>query len=291
MLIGFSLLSYNGLFKIENNSLPHIKPGEERANLMLAGEKRIELDSKTKNLAENISVVKESSSNKATLIIDVKGRTSEQLLQFSEITVPKYAEYQINLEEGTKVWLNSETKLRFPLKFGDKERVVYVSGEAYFQVAHNPDKPFIVHIDDNTKIKVLGTEFNIRTYDEQMPESTLISGSIEFIHNGVTTVVNPGESCILNKTSGTVNVREADVMKTIAWKNGEFVFRNERLDSIVTELSRWYNVDVKFENEAVKNERFYLYFDRSTGFEEIIYQINKTGKINYKYENKSIIIY
>jgi ferric-dicitrate binding protein FerR (iron transport regulator) len=288
-VIVFTILSYNQLFPTRD-TLPAIMPGQERAKLILADGRDINLDTKARSLPGNLSVIQKADDKKATLIIDIKGRASAQIEEYNEIVVPRYAEYQINLEDGTKVWLNSETKLKFPVVFGDKQRVVYVEGEAYFQVAHNANRPFIVNIDENTKVKVLGTEFNIRTYEGNTSQSTLISGSIEFIHNGVTTKVNPGESCILEKSTGEVTLNQADIMRTIAWKNGEFVFRNETLESIITELSRWYKVDVVFENEEIKKERFYLYFDRTVGFEEIIYKMHKTGKIKYRYQNKKIVI-
>jgi ferric-dicitrate binding protein FerR (iron transport regulator) len=288
-VIVFTILSYNQLFPTRD-TLPAIMPGQERAKLILADGRDINLDTKSRSLPGNLSVIQKADDKKATLIIDIKGRAPAQIEEYNEIVVPRYAEYQINLEDGTKVWLNSETKLKFPVVFGDKQRVVYVEGEAYFQVAHNAKRPFIVNIDENTKVKVLGTEFNIRTYEGNTSQSTLISGSIEFIHNGVTTKVNPGESCILEKSTGEVTLNQADVMRIIAWKNGEFVFRNETLESIINELSRWYKVDVVFENEEIKTERFYLYFDRTVGFEEIIYKMHKTGKIKYRYQNKKIVI-
>lgn len=276
-----------------NAELPHIKPGEERASLLLANNQVVELgpDAQQMQQLKGVSIKKEAETKKATLVIDVTGRGNEELYKLNEIVVPKYAEYQINLEEGTRVWLNSETKMKFPLKFAEGERVVYISGEAYFQVAHNPKRPFIVHLDDKTQIKVLGTEFNIRTYEENLSQSTLISGSIELIHDGVSTMVEPGKSCIVNKNTGEVTLQEADLMSVTSWKNGEFVFRNETLENIIKELSRWYQVEVKFESDNLKEERFYLYCNRTTGFEEIMYQIRKTGRINYSYKNKSIVIY
>lgn len=285
-----TVLSVLNPFQNIKDNLPHFKPGEERATLALAGESVVELGADEKTL-KNISVVTEPKSKKAVLVIDVKDRASEALYKLNEIVVPKYAEYQINLEDGTRVWLNSETKMKFPLKFSGNERSVFISGEAYFQVAHNAEKPFIVHLNESTQIKVLGTEFNVRTYEDELSQSTLISGSIELKHNGKTTMVNPGESCIVDNATGQVNIREADIMSVTSWKNGEFVFRNETLEYIIKELSRWYNINVVIENEELKNERFYLYFNRTTGFEDIINQITKTGKINYNYKNKSIVIY
>ena len=288
LLLIFSILLFTN--RTGRQELPLIEPGTERAKLFLADGRDINLGKDTKELSAKLPVKQKVENKKTTLTIDVKNRASAQLLEYNEIVVPRYAEYQLNLEDGTKVWLNSETKLKFPLVFGEKERTVYVEGEAYFQVSHNPDKPFIVNIDENTKVKVLGTEFNIRTYESNVSQSTLISGSIEFIHKGFITKVSPGESCSLDKASGTVSVENADIMRVVAWKNGEFVFRNETLENIINELSRWYKVDVSFENETVKNERFYLYFDRTTGFEEIIYKLHKTGKIKYEYKNRKIII-
>ena len=288
-LIAFSVLSYNRFFD-SKDTIPHISPGETKARLVLADGRDFGLDSKTRKLPKNFAIKSAVQGNKTSLVIDVKGRTNERSQEYNEILVPRYAEYQINLEDGTKVWLNSETKLRFPLVFGDKERTVYVSGEAYFQVAHNANKPFIVNIDDNTKVKVLGTEFNIRTYEEGNSLSTLISGSIEFIHKGATRIINPGENCSINNATGEIVVSEADTMRVVAWKNGEFVFRNETLESIINELSRWYKVDVSYENEEIKQTRFYIYFDRSNGFEELIYKLNQTGRIKYRYINKKIVI-
>jgi len=180
LFVIFSTLLYNNYLSAVK--IPAIEHGEERANLILADGRNIPLGSNIKKISQELPVVQKMEGKKTTLTIDVKNRMSENLYDLNEITVPRYAEYQINLEDGTKVWLNSETKLKFPLAFGEKERVVYVSGEAFFQVAHNAGRPFIVKIDEDTKVKVLGTEFNIRTYEENMSQSTLISGSIEFIY-------------------------------------------------------------------------------------------------------------
>lgn len=127
LVLLITVLTVLNPFQRFNDNLPHFKPGEERATLALAGESVVELGADEKNL-RNISVVKEPASKKATLVIDVKDRASEELYKLNEIVVPKYAEYQINLEEGTRVWLNSETKMQFPLKFSGNERVVHVSG-------------------------------------------------------------------------------------------------------------------------------------------------------------------
>ena len=208
-------------------------------------------------------------------------------LTYSEVIVPRGAEYQLTLADGTRVILNSESSIRFPDEFHTNERRVFLHGEAYFQVAHDESCPFLVEAEAVT-VKVLGTEFNVKAYQKNDVSATLVTGRVRVAAGTDSLVLKPGQQCEVK--DNTLTVREADLVSVLAWKNGEFVFKDVTLEKMMNELSRWYDMEVEYEAESLKMDRYYIYVERSKTLEEVLDKVALTGKIKYKIHGKKVIV-
>lgn len=213
--------------------------------------------------------------------------SDQKELTYSEVIVPRGAEYQLTLADGTRVILNSESSIRFPDEFQTNERRVYLHGEAYFQVARDESCPFLVEAEAVT-VKVLGTEFNVKAYRGNDVLTTLVTGRVSVAVGTDSLVLNPGQLCEMK--DNTLTVREADLVSVLAWKNGEFVFKDVTLEEMMNELSRWYDMEIEYEAENLKTDRYYIYVERSKTLEEVLDKVALTGKIKYKIYGKKVIL-
>lgn len=184
-------------------------------------------------------------------------------------------EYALTLADGTRVYLNAESRLRFPVTFRGSQRIVELNGEAYFKVAKDADHPFIVRT-GRTEVKVLGTSFNIRSYaDEPGIITTLVEGKVEM--NGQK--MKPGEQAVYSRADGLLSLNRVEVEQYIAWQQGRFVFRNERLEDVMKTLVRWYGAEYHFLEESVKEVRIGASFGRYEDMGPIIDMLKKTGLV------------
>lgn len=209
--------------------------------------------------------------------------TSEVL----QIYVPKGGEFELVLDDGTHVWMNSETELIFPRTFtGNERRVELVSGEAYFDVSKDKAKPFIVQ-NKNLDLTVLGTQFNIQSYaDEQEIVTTLVEGAVRLSSNEA--VLHPGEQAIYDKTTGKTQIAPVDTELFTAWRHGRFVFKATRLESVLKQLSRWYNVTFVYEEEEVKDWVFSGNMKKYENGNVILGILKATGKIDFVQQDSVI---
>ena len=208
----------------------------------------------------------------------------EERVVYNEVRVPRGGEYQVKLSDGTLVYLNSLTRLRFPVLFSGQTRVVELEGEAYFEVAKDVEKPFIVKT-GTYDVQVLGTHFNISTYEEESTvETTLVEGAVAISGEGIEgkIVLKPDEQFVFDRESGKCGVKSVDVSYFVAWKDGKFRFRDVRLEDIMRAVERWYNVQVVYEDESVKNLRFGFNMSRHETIEPLlnIFELNGKVKIN-----------
>ncbi|TKC58574.1 FecR family protein [Pedobacter hiemivivus] len=228
--------------------------------LTLANGKRISLtDAASGSLIEQEGV-KISKTKEGQLLYQVTGTGSTV---YNTLSVPKGQQYQVILPDGTRVWLNAASSLKYPSKFaGLKQRVVELTGEAYFQVKHDQKQPFLVKT-AGQQVEDIGTEFNINAYDdEKVVETTLTEGAVKVTNQlGDTETISPGEQTLIAANQKII-VRKADVQKITAWKNGEFFFKGDDIQYILRQVSRWYNVDIvylgnvpvsKFAGQASRN--------------------------------------
>ena len=191
------------------------------------------------------------------------------------------------MADSTTVWLNSDSYIRFPVTFSGEKRQVELRGEAYFEVAKNGEKPFIVKINDYD-IRVTGTQFNVRDYPGEDIATTLVEGSVQLERGKQVQKMIPGQQALF--VDGQFVVKEVNVSDFIGWREGTFSFKEVRLESIINELARWYDFDVYYQDTDVKNYHFTAWFRRNASIEEVIEVLEKTKKIKMKLDGKTLIV-
>jgi ferric-dicitrate binding protein FerR (iron transport regulator) len=267
-----------------------IVPGSNKAVLVLADGTEHDLSSGNNSvITEEGSEIK-NSGNKLEYT-SKSAQTTET--KYNTLKIPRGGEYFLVLADGTKVWLNSETTLRFPVQFASDIRRVELTGEAYFEVSRNENVPFIVS-SGNQQVKVLGTQFNISSYpDNQSILTTLVEGSVEVSLEGnpaEKTMLKPSEQSYLSMNESQILKRNVDVAQYVAWKDGRFVFQDQMLEDIMKTLSKWYDVQVVFTNEDDKKLRFTGNLERYTDFNNILGKIERTNEVEFEITDKLITI-
>ncbi len=277
-------------YKFESERLADmssIKPGESKAVLVTANGEKVFLDTISRNIllqsGADIKTVDKS------LVYSENAENIETIVE-NKLIIPRGGEYKLVLADGTKVWLNADSEMRYPVVFKGDKRVVYLKGEAYFDVAKNKEKPFIVKM-DNVDIRVYGTEFNINTHIENLVQTTLVEGSVSVKAKGsVEVMIKPSQMAELNIKDGNLNVKNVDVENYVAWKDGEYVFEDQTLDVILQELSLWYDVEVFYMNKDVKNLHFSGYLKKYDSIEKILRLIEKTTHVKFEIKRKAIYV-
>ena len=263
-----------------------ITPGRSMAKLTVASGDVYHLDSLHQvdlitSLAEN--------NGKEVVFIDRQLEEGASEIKYNKVEIPRGGEYQIVLGDGTRVYLNAQTELRFPESFASSEqRLVYLSGEAYFEVTKNPSKPFVVQCKDYA-VKVLGTSFNVNSYEgDETSKTTWATGKVEIDMDGKQTILNPGQQAIIK--NGEVNVKEVDVEVYTTWMFDNFRFQSESIQEIMTKLSRWYAIDVFYMNESVRNYHFTGYLPRYAKIADVLELLSLTTNIKFDVEGKTVIV-
>lgn len=263
-----------------------ITPGRSMAKLTVASGDVYHLDSLHQvdlitSLAEN--------NGKEVVFIDRQLEEGASEIKYNKVEIPRGGEYQIVLGDGTRVYLNAQTELRFPESFASSEqRLVYLSGEAYFEVTKNPSKPFVVQCKDYA-VKVLGTSFNVNSYEgDETSKTTLATGKVEIDMDGKQTILNPGQQAIIK--NGEVNMKEVDVEVYTTWMFDNFRFQSESIQEIMTKLSRWYAIDVFYMNESVRNYHFTGYLPRYAKIADVLELLSLTTNIKFDVEGKTVIV-
>ena len=214
------------------------------------------------------------------------GDMQQEEMLFNTITIPRSGEYKLVLSDGTKVWLNSDSKLEFPNTFVGDERRVKLAGEAYFEVAKNKAKPFRVEV-DRVEVVVLGTSFNIHAYDEAV-KTTLVEGAVKLNVAGKAYSLSPGFEA--NVDQGGVKIVKSDVYEQIAWKDGRFVFREKRLEEVMSILSRWYDFEIFYQNAAVKDLHFTGNIPRHATINEVLKFLERTHLVHFSVVGRTVIV-
>lgn len=263
-----------------------ITPGENKATLTLSNGKTISLNAQSNGELVIEGGVVVSKLKDGQLSYTANQDQTPAALKFNTISTPKGGQYIVILPDGTKVWLNAQSSLRYPVYFAGKERVVEIEGEGYFEVAKNKLMPFKV-IAKDANIIVLGTHFNVTAYaDEQTIRTTLLEGTVE-VNNKI---LLPGQQAQVFNQNGEVNVSKVNTDEVVAWKNGLFIFRNEDIHSIMKKISRWYDVEIVFKDKKVITERFGGTFSRSVDLKDMLESISLTGLIQFKTEGRRVIV-
>ncbi|WP_315816159.1 FecR family protein [Paraflavitalea speifideaquila] len=266
-------------------------PASNSAQLTLADGSRVNLDSNGLAVLPNQGEVNLSYKNGQ---LAYRGSNNANL--FNTISTPRGATYDVSLADGTKVWLNAASSLRYPVAFAGNERIVTLTGEAYFEVSRS-EAPFKVIANGKSEVVVLGTHFNINAYpDESTVATTLLEGKVKVAallndkpDNQNTQLLSPGQQAVT--ASGKIQLKQhADINSVMAWKSGKFYFENEKLENIMKEFSRWYDVEVVYQsNDELKGRRFFMIVDRKLPLREVLKSLENSG-LQFLIEDKKLII-
>ena len=268
--------------KLKNDVLP----GINSATLTLGNGKTIVLNSRANGriaVQGATTVIK----SKDGQILYEDGTGENDSVMENLITTRRKEQYSVILADETKVWLNAGSSIKYPTIFKGKNREVTVSGELYFEVAHNASKPFRVLV-NNQIIEVLGTHFNINAYsDEPGIKTTLLEGSVRVSANNNIKLLKPGQQAVFQNDELTVS--EADTEEATAWKNGYFRFKNEDIKSIMRKLSRWYDIDVEFGKE-ITAEEFSGKVSRFRNISQVLNMLELSKSVHFKIEGRRVTV-
>lgn len=271
-----------------------IVPGANKAYLTLANGTKIVLDDAKNGALTSQSGVKVSKTGDGVVVYkfikSIGGKAENKLPEFNTVSTPRGGQYQVMLADGTHVWLNAASSIRFPQAFNGPQRLVELSGEAYFEVAKDKSRPFIVQA-NGTKVQVFGTHFNVNAYpDNNNVTTTLLEGSVQMSNNNQATMLVPGERGVSTTSGGSISVSRADIQQAIAWKNGYFMFHDLSIVEVMKQVSRWYDVDIEYKDEDVKNKEFGGIISRYKSITELLDNMQLTGSAHYKIEGRRVII-
>jgi len=279
-----------------------IPPGKNNAVLMLADGRRINLDSIADGeLAKEGSVIIKKSEGK--VMYDFSNGTnpsahSPLTTAFNTITTARGNQYQLLLPDGSTIWLNAESSVRFPVAFTGRERRVEVTGEVYVEVKHNAAMPFTV-VANGVEVHDIGTEFNVNGYDGSL-QTTVVEGSVSVnrqveIGNrqssiGKSLTVTPGQQAVVSSGSSPVKlIKDADVDAAIAWKNGQFMFTGSSIQTVMRQLERWYDVEVSYAPNVSKEE-FVGTMTRYANISSVLKMLERTGTVRFEIQGRKVIV-
>ena len=253
-----------------------ILPGRTQAVLTLDNGKQVELGADVQSNTKAIAEI-----------------TDGEAIAFNNLKTPRGGEFKVTLEDGTEVWLNADSRLRYPETFEGGERRVEVSGEAYFKVAKNAEKPFYV-VSGGQEVRVYGTEFNVHAYDDEPTIfTTLVEGSISLRPvggNKSDLMLTPGKQALFNKGDASATVRKVDTEVVTSWLNGIFVFEDQSLEQIMRTLSRWYDFEYEFADQQVASTVFMGSIPRYGSFGEVVEIFQKLGGVRLHQRGRKVVI-
>lgn len=278
---------FSDIFRSPIVSEVNINEFDEPTLLLDNGEK---LALNQEEFARNQQDVTIKNDAKSLLSYESKQESKKNKVKNNHLVIPKGKTYQLLLSDGTRIRLNSETELIYPTRFTGNKREVTLIGEAYFEVAKNKEKPFIVKA-NGMEVKVLGTTFNICSYTEDhIASTTLIEGSVTVqAENGKEQRITPSEQFIFNRNNKKTTIRTVDTELYTSWINGTYVFKSTPLEEIMTKLQRWHDFSVEFEDQALKRTRYSLIVDKETTLEHLLEIISYTSDIKLERTDNNTI--
>jgi len=299
LVVGIGFYFYNPSSSSDDQSLAladqHIKPGKNTATLTLADGRKIVLSDAVNGELAKEGGVSIQKTKDGKVIYTVEGKSEEQAnaeraLRLNTITTAAGEQYQVILPDGTLVWLNASSSLKYPSTFSGNERKVELDGEGYFEVTKVKDHrmPFIV-VGNRQRVEVLGTHFNMNSYaDENATKTTLLEGSVSVSASNTSSILKPGQQAIsVNGKTRVVQVQTEDV---VAWKNGYFMFNNESLEDVMRKVARWYDVQVEYKNVSNRKITFFGTVSRFSNISQVLRTLEHTGEVKFDIEGRRIIV-
>jgi len=267
-----------------------IPPGRNKATLTLANGEAIELDdAKNGNIADDGGAEIVKTGNGGALSYRALGREGKEKEVFNTISTPRGGQYQVNLADGSKVWLNASSSLLYPTTFTGEDRTVELTGEAYFQIAKKAGSPFFVNV-NGVRVEVLGTAFNINGYDDEpVIKTTLAEGAVRVEAAGHQLVLKPGQQAVSAGDGKSLRLEpDADLGEVLAWKNGSFNFNRLDIETVMRQISRWYDVDVVYEG-ARPEGHFSGIISRNTSVATVL-KLLEYGGVHFRVAGQKIVI-
>lgn len=287
-----SAISTPGQLVVASGINYDIAPGGNRALLKLNDGSVIVLDSAANGVIgkQGDIQIEKADDGLITYIINGKKLSENDEAFYNTISTPRGGQYKITLSDGTKVWLNAASSIRFPVVFTGKERRVEVTGETYFEVNRNEHMPFKVKA-EQSEVEVLGTHFNLNAYtDEETIKTTLLEGKVKISagNNATSKFLLPGQQSGVSKTGSISVLDNADTEEATAWINGRFQFKSAGLKEILRQVARWYDVDVEYRGNV--DMRFSGQLNRSDNVSKVFEKLKLTGEVNFRIDGRKIIV-
>lgn len=257
--------------------------------LLLENGEKIALTEESFSMQEKHVVIKNDAKNK--LVYEPQEEEEKITIQNNHLVIPKGKTYQLLLSDGTRIWLNSETEITYPTRFVGNKREITLIGEAFFEVAKNKEKPFIVNA-NGMEVKVLGTSFNVSCYTaDKTISTTLIEGSVSVkTENKKTVTITPSEQFTYNRDNAKTDIRIVNTELFTSWIDGKYIFKDATLEDIVKKLQRWYDFSVNYEDESLKYNHYSLIAERETNLDQLLEVISYTSNIKLERTNNIINI-
>ena len=274
--------------EVENVTVAKIEHGSMKAQLVLANGRKVDLVPET-----NLQLEEEGGTRILTLDNMVKYSGMDSLVgqsaevKYNTLIVPRGGEFSLELADGPRVWLNTESKLRYPVAFTGEERRVEMDGEVYFEVAKNREKPFVVTV-NGVDIRVLGTSFNVSAYQEDVV-TTLVTGKVQLKKGDEQVVLLPNQQAIWSDDK--FKVKQVDARNYVLWKEGIFYFEDVDLETILDDMARWYNVTIFYVNPTLKKMKFSVEIKRYEDINEILRRIEQTKRVKFEIKDRTINVY
>jgi ferric-dicitrate binding protein FerR (iron transport regulator) len=264
-----------------------VLPGGNRALLTLANGSSIVLDSAADGILAQQGNTRIKKLNGGQIVYSVPGMKPEAVF-YNVLTTPRGGQYRLALPDGSQVWLNAASSIRYPTAFTGRERRVEITGEAYFEIAKNPQMPFYVKVND-MQVEVLGTHFNVMAYaNEDAVRTTLLEGSVKVNRGSSTVFLKPGQQSALGEKGAVSVIDGADTEEAVAWKNGLFEFDNVSIETVLRQISRWYDVDVQYEGNTMPSH-FGGQISRYSNLSQVLKILELSG-IHFRIEGKRLIV-
>ena len=272
------------------SSVAPIQPGCSQAVLVLDDGRKVFLKEEEEGVISEDKEITVTGEKDRLVYTSSEGKNVDEI-RFNELEVPRGGEYKVRLADGTLVYLNSATRMKYPVKFDEKERKVYLSGEAYFEVAKDPERPFFVEM-EGVEVRVYGTSFNVNTHQKGNIQTVLVKGSIgvKVLSSGMESVIRPGQMAEFKQGNTKVDVKDLNVAVYTDWKDGIFRFENQRLEDILAVLSNWYDMNVFYQTVSVKELHFSGYMERYKDVSVILEAITLSTGVTFSIQGKTIIV-
>ena len=285
LVICVSLFIKKGEQEVVPVAIQTILPGSHKATLLMENGEEIELSDSVRMSIEQGIIASNNQLEYGDLVKELASG------YYHVLKIPRGGEYRLKLSDGTIVYLNSDSELRYPVNFSATSREVELRGEAFFEVVTDPQRPFVVNA-EQVRVRVLGTSFNVNTYDKDYIETVLVKGRVGLQMEGNTQEwqIKPNELARYDRKNKTMEVKEVDILPYVTWKEGHFLFKNQSLEQIMNIMARWYDVNIFFVGPKVKNLHFSGEIDRYENIEKVLHMIGLTTNISFSINGKTITI-